>query len=514
MAEAKPKEQSGMEALAIGSAYAFFGAILSKIFTYLYRLVVAGAGPEAYGIISLGISVVIILVTVGLLGLGEGITRFIPEYKQTNRQSEIKGTITFSFKVGLIVGAIFTLLLFFGAEQLAIGLFHEPGLVSVFQILSGAIIPFMLLTLIVYVFTAFENVKLIVYSKHLTENITRLALTYLLLYLGQGIIGAALAYTLASIATFILAFYWLETKVFPLIRTKIVSKVQRSEILNFSLPLLLSGMMWTTLVWADTIILGIVRNAHDVGIYNAAAPTAMILVAVPQIVLAIFTPLVTRLHTQGKMQELEEIYKRSMKWILIMALPIATLFFAFSRSVVYQLFGPQYLSASLSLSILSVGYLIYNAFIGSESLIRLSKRTDIILGIAAITMISNIILSFFLSQRYGSIGSAVATAFALALYVILNTIVAYKFTKIHPLEFNQLRPIGATLLAAGFIFSATKLIPILPLNIPLLVFAYFAAYFIFTVAFKALDAEDIKIIKSVSKRAIARLPFGERFQNF
>ncbi|MFH1246879.1 MAG: flippase, partial [Candidatus Micrarchaeota archaeon] len=378
MSNLKTKQKSGLEVLALGSAYALFGAILSKLFTYVYRLLVAGVGPEAYGLISLGISVVVLFVSVGLLGLGEGITRFIPEFKQKNQLAEIKGTITFSFKIALIVGAIFTLLLFFGAEFLAINFFHEPQLTGIFQVLSFVFIPYLAITVLAYVFNAFENVKLVVYSRHFVENILRLGLTFILLYLGYGILGAAIAYVLGTAIAAIIAFYWLETKVFPLIRTKVVSKVNKAELFSFSLPLLMSGMMWTILVWADTIILGATRNVFDVGIYNAAAPTAMILVAVPQVVLSIFTPLVTRLYSQGKNVELLEVYRRSTKWVLIAALPIALLFAVFSRAVINQLFGAEYASAAASLSILAVGYLIYDLLCGSESIIRLSKRTDII----------------------------------------------------------------------------------------------------------------------------------------
>ncbi|MDP3741948.1 MAG: flippase, partial [Candidatus Micrarchaeota archaeon] len=419
-------QRSGIEILAFGSVYALIGAVLSKVFTYAYRLLVAGAGPEAYGLISLGISVVVLTVTVSLLGLGEGLTRFIPEYRQKNQVAGIKGAMSFSFKIGLFVGALCTVVLFFGAEFFANNIFHEPSLAIILRILSISIIPYIFLTLIAYVFNAFENVKLVVYSRHFAENILRLVATFILLYLGYGIVGAAIAYTLGTIVATFFAFYWLETSVFPFIRTKIVSKINKRELLNFSLPLLMSGMMWTILVWADTIILGAVRNAYEVGIYNAAAPTAMILVAVPQIALSIFTPLVTRLHAEGKSLELHEIYRRSTKWVLVLALPIAFLFAFFSRSVIHQLFGADYAAAAPSLAILAFGYLIYDLLNGSESMIRISKRTDIIFGIALLTTILNLILNVFLSQQYGAVGSSIATAIGLSLYALLNTIFAFK----------------------------------------------------------------------------------------
>ncbi len=507
-------ERSGLEILALGSAYALVGAVLSKVFTYVYRLLVAGAGPEAYGLISLGISVVVLIVSVGLLGLGEGLTRFIPEYRQSNQVAGIKGAISFTFKVGLFVGAFFTLVLFFGADFFANNLFHESNLAPILRVLSLSIIPYIFLTIIAYVFNAFENVKLVVYSRHLAENILRLGATFILLYLGYGILGAAIAYALGTTIAAVLAFYWLETSVFPIIRTKIVSKVNKRELFSFSLPLLMSGMMWTILVWADTIILGAVRSAYEVGIYNAAAPTAMILVAVPQIALSIFTPLVTRLNAQGKIAELQEVYRRSTKWVLILALPITFLFAAFPRAVIHQLFGADYAAAAPSLAILAIGYLVYDTLIGAESILRISKRTDVIFGIALLTTLLNIVLNIFLSQQYGAIGSSIATALGLSFYAVLNALYAFKLTKMHQFQFNQLRPLIAAIVSGIIIYSATKVIPFLPLNIPFLIGVYAIVYVILLVLARGFDSQDVEVFKSISNKAIAKLPFSERLQQF
>jgi hypothetical protein len=96
--------------------------------------------------------------------------------------------------------------------------------------------------------------------------------------LGLGVVGAAWGWVLAIIVMPFLAFYFLEKKVFPIFKTKVKAISVDKELFTYSFPLLFAGiaglvMGWT---WTDTLMLGYFTSSTNVGIYNAALPTAQL----------------------------------------------------------------------------------------------------------------------------------------------------------------------------------------------------------------------------------------------
>ena len=64
------------------SIFVFVAVILSKLLTYLYRIVIARYfGPEVYGLFSLAMMILLFLVALSSLGLVEGVLRFVSYYR-------------------------------------------------------------------------------------------------------------------------------------------------------------------------------------------------------------------------------------------------------------------------------------------------------------------------------------------------------------------------------------------------------------------------------------------------
>ena len=98
----KSSEQSKLDySLSLimkSSMIVFIGLLLSKIFTYLYRIIIARYfGPEVYGIFSLAFMVVGWFVAFFSFGLSEGLLRYIPFYRGKKEKSKINYIFKFSF---------------------------------------------------------------------------------------------------------------------------------------------------------------------------------------------------------------------------------------------------------------------------------------------------------------------------------------------------------------------------------------------------------------------------------
>ena len=68
--------------LAKSSVIVFGGLFLSKVFTYLYRIIIARYyGPEVYGVFALAVMIVTLFVAFSSMGFGNGLIRFISFYR-------------------------------------------------------------------------------------------------------------------------------------------------------------------------------------------------------------------------------------------------------------------------------------------------------------------------------------------------------------------------------------------------------------------------------------------------
>jgi O-antigen/teichoic acid export membrane protein len=118
--------------------------------------------------------------------------------------------------------------------------------------------------------------------------------------LGFGVLGAAWGWVIAIIAMSFLAFYFLEKKVFPIFKTKVKAVSVDKELFSFSLPLLFAGIAGLVMGWTDTLMLGYFSSSADVGIYNAALPTAQLIRAIPGALGVIFFPVVSELYARNR----------------------------------------------------------------------------------------------------------------------------------------------------------------------------------------------------------------------
>jgi len=122
---------------------------------------------------------------------------------------------------------------------------------SVLKIFSFAI-PFAILAgYFISATIGFQDLRYSVYVSHLSENAVRLFAIVTLLSLSFGLIGAAWGWCIAIMITPFLAFYFLEKRVFPILKTKTKSDPMGKELFSFSWPLLLVGFSGLVLGWAD-----------------------------------------------------------------------------------------------------------------------------------------------------------------------------------------------------------------------------------------------------------------------
>jgi len=142
------------------SFFIFFMVILSKILTYVYRIVIARQfGPEIYGLFSLSIIIFLWFVTFASLGLFDGILRFVALYRGTKDVERIKHVTKFSLGFLLILGILAGAILFLSSEFISVKFFHNSDLIIFLKILSVIMPLYMFSYAFLTIIQAFEKIR-------------------------------------------------------------------------------------------------------------------------------------------------------------------------------------------------------------------------------------------------------------------------------------------------------------------------------------------------------------------
>ncbi|MFA5142291.1 MAG: flippase [Candidatus Woesearchaeota archaeon] len=448
------KDQA-LNTLVKGAGFVYMGLIFSKVFTYLYRIIIARIGVEEYGLFSLGIAVTSIAMYVPLLGLDQGIIRYVSYHLGFNDLPRIKGTITSALKIAAPLSILSLIILYLSANYIAIDVLKEPRLADIIKILSFAIPFYVFSELFLSIIKAYKRMDYWVGIRNIFENLIKFTITYLLISTGFGAIGAAIGFTIANIISLILAVVIVEIKIMPLLKSKIVSIKHTTQLVTYSWPIMFNILFGQIYGWTDTLLLGYFKSTTEVGIYNAALPTAQIISIVPTGIMALFCPIMTNLYAQKKVNEFIDVYKTSTKWIVYMIIYVYLISVVFSKEILSVLFGPSYESGAYAFIIISTGFFVYSFLGATDLMLKVIDRTKLLMMNTLISTIINVGLNIILIPEYGILGGAIASATSISIWSILCVVESYYITKVHPFKKGLLRLIVAGI-STGIIIYLLK----------------------------------------------------------
>ena len=494
---------NSLKTILRGTKIIAFGIIFSKIFGYIYRIIAARAGTYEYGLLSIGIAILGILTSISLIGLGEGLLRYISFYKGKENYAKIKGMLEFSVKVVSILSILLAVSVFVFSRWIAVNVFHNEELNIIIKLFAVAI-PFNSLREIFFkTVRAFQKVEYEVYSKHIIENLTKVLLTLIFIILGYNLFGLTVAYIISIFLSFIAAIYFLNSKVLKLNDDEVVSSSLNKELFAYSLPLLFSTLIFSVILWTDTLMLGYFTSPQETGLYNAALPTSGLMFMIPLIMLTLFIPVLTEIYSQSKNEIFKSLYIIITKWIISINVILLSFFCLFSNQILSLLFGTLYAEASVSLIILSLGYFVGYAMSSTQDILMIHKKTKTIFLNSMIMMILNLISNIYLIPIYGINGAALATATAFITRSVLLFIEVRYYLGITPFNSKYIKIFSSIALATLSVYYLRNYLLSLP-TIITLSFGFLALvtiYMLLLIITKAFEKEDIMVIKMIQEKS-------------
>ncbi len=375
-------------------------------------------GVEDYGVYAFVMASVSLLLIGVKLGLPELIMRDIAASRANGgdvsaHSVSLNTARSLIFPASLAISAIVALIVYFTIT--------DQRLVHAFWV-GLLLLPLLsLLDLHAYALRGLGKAVLAQYAAILLPSILVLLLIALLFFWSEA--DPALALGSRIIAVFItlaVTVRLLGGKVSDRTRTRVASPTKARALLLQSLPFLLIGGVGVIMTRSDVIMLGILLDPQEVGIYNAAAQAAMLVGLVRDISNTIAAPEFSRLYAGGDKAALEKFAVSTARFVLIVAVPLVIILVLFAGRMLGALFGADFAEGGPVLTILALGIGL-SLFWGEPGfLLNMSGNERVVFRLYAIMAIMNIVLNFALIPLMGAPGAALATVTVINVQRVLG----------------------------------------------------------------------------------------------
>ncbi|MBS3074616.1 oligosaccharide flippase family protein [Candidatus Pacearchaeota archaeon] len=499
------KLSTSLKFLAKSSLVVLIGLLLSKLFNYIYRIVIARYfGAEEYGLFSLAVILFILFIAASSLGLSDGVLRFISFYRGKKQLGKINFIIKFSLATTLVSGILAGIILYLTSGMIAEKIVHNQGILIYLKVFSFLIPVSVLSNVLLYILRAHEKVKLYSFSMNIFQNFTKVFFLVLFVFIGLKFNPIIASFFLSAVLLLLLAFFLCKYKLPGVFIKRFISKKQKGqisrELFSYSWPFIFVGVISNIFYWTDSLVLGYFKSAFDVGIYNVAIPLASLLGIAPELFMQLFFPMISFEYSRKNFPLIREISKQIGKWIFIINLPLFYLTAFFPEVLINVLFGSEYLPAVNVLRMLSLGALIGTSFTISNSLLSMAGKSKLILLNFSIIAVFNLVLNILLAPKYGMNGTAFSTLLSFFLLTLIVTMQARKYTGILPFRRKMFRIL---------IVSLILLVPALIIKsfFDLSLIAILVSFIVFLIAYAAmiyfsgcLDSNDLEVLGAVKRK--------------
>lgn len=394
----------------IGFIFRLFGLGTSFLVTMLIsRLFSVGI----FGNYSLAFTIAQATALVFALGIPSALVKIVGNNSYTYLQAKkllIKG-----LKITLVFSIIPIMFFFFGAGFLSETLFKSDVLSNYFVVICLVLPLFIFHELFLFFFISVKKFKLYNVFMFGLPNVLLLGLLYLFYTLKMPEHYTFIAFAVSMLIVVI-------TEVFMVfeIKPKMTdTPLSSGELVKTAWPLLFSGLMLYLLNWTDLIMLGMMVDEDEVGIYNIAYKIGTLGFLVIVTVNIIMMPKMAELYGKGDLSGLKKFIHKSTRLIIFTTLPIVAGIVGLS-SYILSFFGEEAIAGQSTLIIISAG-ILFSAMCGNtDQILNMTGNEKVFRNITVVCFLANISLNYLLIPVYGINGAAIASVITNALLNVIS----------------------------------------------------------------------------------------------
>ncbi len=473
------------------------GSLLSSVVRFLTQVILGRVlGAEKYGLYALGFSLFSIAGQIVQLGLADGVIKYGTVYKAENDYYRLKGLLRLSVVCVTVAAVIAAMVIFFAAPHYAANFFQHEELVLVFRCFALAL-PFFALSM------------LSAASARATQNIMDYTLIQYIfhpfiyfVFIGAVFwLGFSMGYALGSfVVAWILVFIFSVASLLrssPVYRPEVEPIIEIRQWFGFVIPVFLAKWLPMLINNVDKVILGKLVLAGDLGVYNAGSKIAVQVLLFMQAFNLIFAPVIAAHFHEGKLEELNALFKTVTYWIIALTMPFV-LWIILNAELVMGLFGAEFTSGKNILIFCCLAQFI-SVCTGPLEYLLIMCRQNLHLINNLILALINIGCNIVLIEKYGVMGAVLTLGITMLLYNLIRLVQVYVLYRLFPYnkKFLKVFIIAAVvsvfgaftnkLLPGGFLSGAASFIAV-------------TGGFYFLLNLWGLDEEDRAVVKLVKRK--------------
>lgn len=380
------------------------GAAVGFLFSVLVARFLGAAGAGSF---FLALTIVRLVTVPGRLGQDFAALRLVASAADQGRWPRVRAIFRESHTLVLVLGLLAGGVLYAFAAPISRSVFEQPGLTGPLRVLSVAV---PVLTLLPVLAGSLRGIELAARAEIVQRAVLPAGACLVFLVFGHslGPLGASLSYALGGLCALGVGLYFWGASVPSAWSMPSSAKVRRQG-MKIGLPLIIVASLNLVTSSADTVVLGIFRDADDVGVYQAAFKLAMLSSFVLGAVNSVVAPKFSQYHGRGSQRGLAAATKFATRIIVVGTLPLVALLLLVP-DLALRVFGSEFTEGATALRILCVGQ-AGRALAGTTGylLMMTGNETALRNNVTAVTIL-NVAANFALVPLFGATGAAVATA--------------------------------------------------------------------------------------------------------
>lgn len=464
-------------------SWLFLSQIIASVCGFIWTITIARyLGVNDYGVLGFAISFTGILTVLNDLGVGTHIIRHIAtDYDSTKEYLgnaiPLKSLFsTLNFGISLII------LILMKCDPITIEitlLFTIESIIkSFFSLFSST-------------FQAFEEGKYQAIGSTII-NLLLLLFIFIVIFTDTGIFGITFAYILSNFIALVYIVYALQKHI-----TKISIHINRGfckKITISAIPFAITGLLHTLYYSVDMIMLTPMAGDYATGIYNATYRLISVLTLFYGVYTSVIFPVMSRMHKNDK-KMLNVSFEKSVKYLMIIIIPIAVATQFYSTDIVLLFFGEDYTACSTPLNILiwTICLIFFNAAVATA--LNASFKELVVAKLNFIAVIFNILLNLYMIPKYTYNGAAITTVLTdlLLLFLYIYSMKQINLIPNKKFYLDMIKIIiGSIILGLALYFLNLNMWIAIPVGIII----YFTAIFLLRV----FDDDDKYVVKEILGR--------------
>lgn len=395
-------------------SWVMISQILASILGFLWTIFIARyLGVSKYGIIGFATSIVgLFSITLDL-----GVTSYIVRQIATDNATAQKnlGNV-FPLKCLLSIGTFVLLLIvliLLRCDELTITitlLFMINGIIqAIINTINGS-------------FQAFEKMKYQGIGNTLL-NVLLFLFILISIYTDLGIMGITISYITANAIGLIYEYYAFNKHI---ITPKFeFDRNYCKNLIKSSIPFAITSILFSIYYSIDIVMLNSIVGSYATGLYNATFKLISVVTIFYGIYASVIFPVMSKLYKNDE-KLLVISYEKSIKYLMLVIIPIAVATFFYSSDIMVFIYGHKYDEASSILVILIWTACLLFANGAGNTLLNSSHKEVSVTKIYSIAAIFNIILNFILIPYLSYIGAAITTVLSDILILIIQKYTIHK----------------------------------------------------------------------------------------